>query len=460
MREAKIWSQLLATKGVYFSLFDNLGNIKLELSVIKEISRDEYKIDFLDVVKIPLDEGRHSLANIWGAYQMDKMANINTLRNNAALSQNQHKLYFKYMAAFNYDMKMPPIKDVGPIDIGEPNVIDAKDKRILLIDDEADKGWEIVLQKIFSQAKDFIVIKEKVKDFDDFSAQSKQIIENESFDLYLVDLRLNGLDEEGTSKTNDFSGMKVLQKIKTLNRGHQVIMFTASNKVWNLKALLDAGADGYYLKESPEYGFSTAFSQQNYHRFQEDVKNCFERNYLKKIHTGIQQINKNLSTDELHGRIRNQLGLFWEMVLNAKTKAQFAYAYIALYMVIEIINNGLVKPAADSKWEIDGCGNLVDWHWNKETRQYENTGGEIVNNNPAEWKKFAGVYFQKWKGTDQQFIQDVYRLIEKRNGFVHNVKNILDKQDKKGQFLNRDIYAKEGIIKLFEAINTIITFLN
>jgi DNA-binding NarL/FixJ family response regulator len=29
-------------------------------------------------------------------------------------------------------------------------------------------------------------------------------------------------------------------------------MFTASNKAWNMKALLDAGADGYYIKESPE----------------------------------------------------------------------------------------------------------------------------------------------------------------------------------------------------------------
>jgi len=69
---------------------------------------------------------------------------------------------------------------------------------------------------------------------------------------------------------------------------------------------------------------------------------------------------------------------------------------------------------------------------------------EIVNNNPPEWQKFAGLYFQKWQETDQQLIQNIYRLIQKRNGFIHNDKNIFDKKDK-GQYLHRDIYTKEGI---------------
>ena len=48
------------------------------------------------------------------------------------------------------------------------------------------------------------VINEKVKDFDSFSLASKHIIESEKFDLYLVDLRLNGLDEDEKFKNRRF----------------------------------------------------------------------------------------------------------------------------------------------------------------------------------------------------------------------------------------------------------------
>ena len=50
-------------------------------------------------------------------------------------------------------------------------------------------------------------------------------------------LRLNGAAEDGQLVPEEFSGYKVLRRIKELNRGNQVIMLTASNKAWNLKAL-------------------------------------------------------------------------------------------------------------------------------------------------------------------------------------------------------------------------------
>lgn len=52
---------------------------------------------------------------------------------------------------------------------------------------------------------------------------------------------------------DDMSGMNILKRIKQVNPGNQVIIFTASSKSWNLKALMDNGADEYYLKESPLY---------------------------------------------------------------------------------------------------------------------------------------------------------------------------------------------------------------
>lgn len=469
MIESRGWSHILASKGVYFSTLDSIENIKMELSVIEGILANEYKFGFLDVVKV-LDEektGRHSLANIWGAYSMDKAANTNVLDNNPNFQRNKAKLYFKYVSAFN-KLNLFSVKIVGRMNLEKPQTINAANKKILLIDDEADKGWEAVLRKVFKTScpEDFVVIKEKVKDYDNLSVESKKLIENNPFDLYLIDLRLNGTEEEDTLKSADFSGMKVMQKIKSLNSGHQVIIFSASNKVWNLKALLDAGADGYYMKESPEFGFSSEFSEQNYLRFQEDAKKCFERNFLGKLYSPYQAILQKIdslttySTD-FKEELKNQYQLFWDMISSAKTKTQFAYSYITLYMVIEIVNKYFIQHnLTNNQWEIIGVGALLDWKWDETQNKYTNTSVNVTGNNPPEWQKFAGIYFQKWQETNQQLTQNIFFLIQKRNGFVHNDKSILNKKNKQtDEYLNHDVYTKVGIVKLFEAVKEIICFL-
>lgn len=345
--ETTIWSHLFATKGVYFSIF-NIDNIKAEMQVIEGITPDEYKTRFLDIVKILPDEniGRHSLANSWGAYAMDKAANTNALMGNAEFQKSRTKLYFKYVSAFNFNMlKLKPsrIKIVGQITFGSPNTIESAGKKILLIDDEADKGWELVLRKVF-KSSDFRVINEQVPDYDSLSTESKQIIENNSFDLSLVDLRLNGIAEEDTSRTEDFSGMKILQKIKSLNKGNQVIIFTASNKVWNQKALLEAGADGYYMKESPEYNFSDKFSLQNYNIFKNEVKQAFDLGYLRDVFVIDQRcrsfivVNKpdrNDSYKRFYNRALSQLEIAFELLKQSNNPKYLNFSYLSYYQILE-----------------------------------------------------------------------------------------------------------------------------
>ena len=463
--KASLWSHILSTKGVYFSSISDFEKIKLELSVVEEITSEEYKSEFWDIIKVLPGEvmGRHSLANVWGAYSMDKAANTNILRFNSDFQSRSGELYFKYVSAIN-NLKTLNIKTVGYINLSSSCPIDAKNRKILLIDDEADKGWESVLRKIFSTnlPDDFVVINEKVKDYDKFTPKSKSIIENEHFDLYLIDLRLGGLEEDGILKPDDFSGMKVMRKIKSINPGNQVIIFTASNKVWNLKALLDAGADGYYMKESPEFAFTNEFSVQNYLRFKDDVQRCFDRSYLKSVYLDIQDIkvyiNKIGSTD-FKNELLNQFDLFWSMISKSISETDYAYSFINLYFVIEIINKNSYQQTTDGKWLICQKENLLYWQWDQSEKAYVNTNLEITINNPPEWQKIAGLWFQKWGQSDSQFIMNIFFLIQKRNGFVHGDKKILDKQDNNNQYLNRDIFTKVGIEKLLSAVKMLIQFL-
>lgn len=463
--KASLWSHILSTKGVYFSSISDFEKIKLELSVVEEITSEEYKSEFWDIIKVLPGEvmGRHSLANVWGAYSIDKAANTNILRFNSDFQSRSGELYFKYVSAIN-NLKTLNIKTVGYINLSPSCPIDAKNRKILLIDDEADKGWESVLRKIFSTnlPDDFVVINEKVKDYDKFTPKSKSIIENEHFDLYLIDLRLGGLEEDGILKPDDFSGMKVMRKIKSINPGNQVIIFTASNKVWNLKALLDAGADGYYMKESPEFAFTNEFSVQNYLRFKDDVQRCFDRSYLKSVYLDIQDIkvyiNKIGSTD-FKNELLNQFDLFWSMISKSISETDYAYSFINLYFVIEIINKNSYQQTTDGKWLICQKENLLYWQWDQSEKAYVNTNLEITINNPPEWQKIAGLWFQKWGQSDSQFIMNIFFLIQKRNGFVHGDKKILDKQDNNNQYLNRDIFTKVGIEKLLSAVKMLIQFL-
>ena len=464
MLQTEMYSQILATKGVFFSEFE-LQSIQQEVEQITGLTESEYLTKFLKTIHVQPDEtvGRHSLANIWGAYAMDKAANTNALPSDAKFKKT---LYFKYISVFNNldKLKPSPLKILGRISIGDMNNIEARDTRILLLDDEADKGWETVLRKVFKTTndEDFVVINEKVKDYDALTDKSKRIIETEEFDLYLIDLRLNGLEEDENVNTEEFSGMKVLRKIKTLNEGNQVIIFTASNKVWNLKALLEAGADGYYMKESPEYNLSGKISKQNFTGFKQNVQKCFERSYLRDIYKDNQQlflILNSISSSNFVNEIKNQLSLAYSLLNDASSDIQFAYAYISLYMIIEFINNEYYTKTSDDKWEILGIGNLLDWKWNTDSNTYSTADVEVIGNKPPEWQKFAGIYYQKWNMTDHNFIQQLYFLITKRNGFVHGDKLILDKQDKSGKFLNHDIYTNIGYEKLFKHIKTIIGYL-
>ena len=232
--------------------------------------------------------------------------------------------------------------------------INAKGKRILLIDDEAAKGWEFVLKRlIVTNDGDFDVIGHKAKDYNDFSKEERDQIENGNYDLVFLDLRMNGTEEEDVYQPKDFSGMKILKQIKKKQPGLQVIMFTASNKAWNLKALLEEGADGYYIKESPEYKFSLGFSIANYDTLRDNIKDCLHRSYLKKVDSQIKAIKKDFN--KTHGdainfknSIINQLEVSYTL-LKAR---HFEYAYISLYQIIELINDQYLDRDDDNIWYI------------------------------------------------------------------------------------------------------------
>lgn len=457
IRNCGNWIQIFTTKGTYFT---SINLVKMDILHIEPLKSTDYKISFLDNIQIFPDEteGKHSIANQWGAFAMDKAANTNVLYYNETLKQTFYKLYFKYIQAFQFEYssldKKSHIK--GNIPVGAANSIESKNKKILLIDDEAEKGWELVLKKVFKNA-DFQVIKEKVADYNSFSENAKKIITGGEFDLFLVDLRLNGVQEEDFTPIERFSGTNVLSEIKNQNKGNQVIMFTASNKAWNIKPLLDLGADAYYIKESPEYMFSLKVSESNYLTFKTNVKACFERNYLKTIYSQITKLKNKLKVlsegydQNFLDEIEILLDQSFDMHYNAKEDKQFAYAYITLYMILERINKEFIrksdyKETVKTEFSVDN-DSLKKWKWNNDLRSYEMDEDQTFGTNPSETQKLIGILKQKYflNGLEDIKIEPLEKLIKMRNHFIHNDSRV-----------NQDTFSKKGYVDLFEIINLIL----
>ncbi|NJN25521.1 MAG: response regulator [Cyclobacteriaceae bacterium] len=143
--------------------------------------------------------------------------------------------------------------------------------------------------------------------------------------------------------------MKLLHKIKGINKGIQVIILTASNKAWNMKALLDAGADGYFIKESPEIPVSDDASKTNYDNLVKAIKEALDKNYLKvidKIHKkAIEFIDNDFSTKNtnyqlFYDRARSSLDIAFELLKYAsKDNKYFNLAYLTYYQILEDYTN-------------------------------------------------------------------------------------------------------------------------
>ena len=165
----------------------------------------------------------HSITNEWSIFRWSKYLGIKDI---VVQKDIEDFLYFNYLKA------------VFPItEIDNPTSFLIKGKgKVLLIDDEAGKGWHSFFLSLLKPSVD-ITFDSVGDDFKKFSKERiieivKSKIERYDPDVVILDLRLhdNDFDEKDPQK---LTGNEVLSIINEINPGIQVILFSASNKVWN-----------------------------------------------------------------------------------------------------------------------------------------------------------------------------------------------------------------------------------
>ena len=438
---------LLFTKGSYLiSAFSLDEYIAKPLSNLDEQILLETVIPSINIQNTK-DPG-HQLANDWGAFRLAKFAGY------PLKLEKPSSLYFKFKDSFTNNEIVPNANNT----IGLFN----ESCKALLIDDNATSGWSetlkhILRSKIVNPGKS--VSLDVITLFDDALKCADYI----NYDVVFLDLRL--LKEEDKSNQinsiDDFTGTKVLKVIKEINPGIQIIIFTASNKVWNIEKLLELGANGYYIKESPEYILSTRFSKDNYDEFIKTIQICLLRKPLKQIYalsqnikSIITQLVKNKKIDKSFGKsVQQYIELANKIIDAARTENDFAMGYLVLFKCIELINDNYITEDSPTNWRITSDGPLKQFRYNKGNNTAASvTPISFTKNLPSTFEKIAGITSQVLGFTNVDVL-DLYHNVQRRNKFIH--------PDESGNLTpiqlgeNKMIFTYEGYTKLIKSLDLI-----
>ena len=290
--------------------------------------------DFQHVLKkIKIDpppnyDNRHSIANEYAIYSWSKAIG---LENKKIEKEHHSRLYFKYQDCINQNNQIEPSK------IGNIKIDSTKETKVLLIDDEAEKGWGEFYKKLLGNDKlivpeiDYNACSEKIKD------DVIELIKTEKPHLVLLDLRLS---DEDTSKSSSLTGVEIIKGLdncKDINRGTRVVITSASNKIWNY---LDAGIrNSDFFENIIVKSNENKFITHPIENIQEVIKNSLKKSYfLMDISKSLNLISdglKGFSTDYFN-TIESSFDISFKLVRIGLNEPKYlSYAYLELFKIIE-----------------------------------------------------------------------------------------------------------------------------
>lgn len=265
----------------------------------------------------------HSVANKWAVLRWIEMFSWNGDTPKIIDEGFKNMLYFKYLMAqsgvrevfTNKNKKNDPIKPIIYQIYPTLNKTIKKRRRVVYIDDE-EALWSKVLAPIFKNSDvDFVsyhfdkrnqIIKsELIKEIKTFLQQD--YLENGGADCYLIDLRLHDDDFADNIESEDLSGQQIAKYIKKkslnekkelegLNEGCQIVVFTASNKSWNVEESVEKiGACGYVIKESPEMNYTREKSYRLFCEFSQKIRTAFKLSYLQQLYKILDEFENKLA---------------------------------------------------------------------------------------------------------------------------------------------------------------------
>lgn len=418
--EVRSYAEILLTPGI--EVYDSIEAIN-DSNKPKELSIEEYCDDFLPHIKVSSGEGSHSIANEWAAYNIGRLIN----KSNSEIPETKDLLYLCYLLVNGMNKEQleslvrPSAESVCKTEIRQLSV--DRPRNILLIDDQDDK-WKNVIRNLvtnngsknnitldvwgnnlldikFDKDTNTKVVSVKIRDKEDYR---KEIIHN--YDVLLLDMRLAGKKEQHQD-TEKLSGIQVLKHIldekEGGNPGQRVIIFTSSNKAWNIKRCLEIGAQSIFIKESPMYPLQENERIENINSLIDDIQKGFESSWLKDVCDYSKEICNSLckKVNVFYISIADQVKIATEFFLKADKddNEKMRLAFISLENVFELMSQ---------KWVI-----------HKEYNPKDEYDAKIIKDKQVSERVIELIEDYKIASLDGYMKSCIRRLITIRNKSIH-----------------------------------------
>lgn len=438
------YPEILFRQGVYITSekFTNVQSIFELISIGNLTGCDSIEsfINRLNILPPANYLSHHSISNEWSILRWAKVLDIpdgNSLlqevRNNI-----ESLLYYKFLQS-KYPIKSEPNKAIFKIQ--------GKGK-ILYIDDEWNKGWKVVFNNFLSISpnleKDFEVFeydfKDKTEDLIIKDCEKK--IKDSDPAIVILDLRLADSDFETNKKTNSLTGFKILKIIKEMNPGIRVIVFTASNKVWNLLELQNEGADGFVLKESPELGVNENYTKTSVEKFALLIQEQLKYQFQKELFIKCKEIKRDLlrNTNEenkdynkLINTLVKQIDIIYSSIslINLKKQITLDIVFLTCYNFLELFKNYYLIYKKDYRYYL-GVEDIDLIRYNVSGGTVESNGPFIANgrfDSPSWFVTQAALfidYFKVSASPDFSEVVNLKRIADERNDYIHSEKKSFD----------------------------------
>ncbi len=396
-----------------------------------------------EVKKLKLDPPRdnHKISNEWAIYRWAETIEAVDDDIEKVMKEVDSKLYFKYLQTIY------PISATSLIDESQLRITFNGSPKVLFIDDEAEKGWYEILC-------DIIYEKNKISNFEHIGLELEGLTRSEIIDLciakvdkddsdiVILDYRLHP-DDLNEQKISDITGLKLLGKIKEINPGIQVIIFSATNKIWNLLEIQNAGADGFVLKESPENSIDSKYTKQSIIHFKNTLSKSLERFFLKELFILTTEVEKNLNLKINTGDI------------------DFEFFIADLLKQVTIINSAAKKIDLIDSMSVDivflNCYNFLEKFKNfylsevdykfvlgiqeEEMNRYIYRDNHVVNDgtfirinkndSPSWFHSMAGLFIDYFCICQKNdiMISELNMIKDYRNNYIHGTKLLFDKEE-------------------------------
>jgi len=431
-------SGIFATKKFDYKLLEN--QYRWIITNKPFLSEDEY-YSFLEKIIIRASANytsHHSITNEWGILRWTEMSDAPKETKEEVFSKIKIKdtLYFKYLTA-KIEREKNKKKKFKDLSINKVDNV-----KVYYIDDEVGKGWGVLFKKIIF--KDYGSVFDYFNDFnkEDSRTQLLDKLEKEvklkikqGFNLFIVDLRL--CDEDFSEDDNSkFTGIQIIDIIKKINPGIQVLIFTASNKSANAKLCFEKDVSAYIEKENPLLGLDKDKSYKLYldffYAFEKASKSIFLFSLYNKISYLESSFLKEIVDDDnlYNARIKERLMMFFGLRKKSLEQTKFEEAIYHFsanelaFMTLWSILNDIQEVFYDKK-ENSFSNKVKDWNIKNQNdyllklSRSRNVKKEVIYHTPIRFEenyKIIG-YKNSFKGVARSIGDQIAYLILVKDEF-------------------------------------------